>query len=94
MQPRSNTPFGFSAARSGFRTTSVLDPREASWSAVALYSFSHDRIQPAGSKHEDDAGWQKVSRYVHLSPVRITGVALDQRQSFVLALAAVAGQSR
>jgi REP element-mobilizing transposase RayT len=29
---------------------------------------------------EDDAGWQEVARYVHLNPVRTTGLALDKRQ--------------
>jgi hypothetical protein len=37
----------FSAAGSGVRTTNVFNPREASWSAVALYSFSDNRINPA-----------------------------------------------
>lgn len=28
---------------------------------------------------EDDAGWQEVARYVHLNPVRLSGLGLGKR---------------
>ena len=48
-------------------TTNVFDPREASWSAVALNRFSHDRIEPA----ENGSSLYMV----HFSSHSVTGVA-------------------